>query len=104
MALVTAFPIAARGAHADSSAGPGAAGRQNAHAGGSSAPPRPPRAGERFLAVPPVGAAVVRKQDAKTPCFDWQCPAEPARPAAEVERARGVGGHLGAPGNDEGSN
>jgi hypothetical protein len=49
MALVTAFPVAARGSHADNSAGPGAAG-------------------------------------------------------AEVEGGRGMGGHLGAPGNDEGSN
>jgi hypothetical protein len=49
MALVTAFPVAPRGSHADNSAGPGAAG-------------------------------------------------------AEIEGGRGVGGHLGAPGNDEGSN
>jgi hypothetical protein len=64
MALVTAFPVAARGSHADNSAGPGAAGPHSAHAGGSSAPPQPPRAGKRILAVPPVGAAAVRKQEA----------------------------------------
>lgn len=64
MALVTAFPVAARGSHADNSAGPGVTGPHSAHALGSSAPSRPPRAGERFLAVPPVGAAVMRKQDA----------------------------------------
>jgi hypothetical protein len=34
MALVTAFPAAARGSHADNSAGPGAAGPRSAHAGG----------------------------------------------------------------------
>ena len=58
MALVTAFLVAARGSHADS-AGPGATGPHSAHGGGSSAPPQPPRAGERFLAV--------RKQDSKPP-------------------------------------
>ncbi|WP_433720759.1 hypothetical protein ACQP2Y_36730 [Actinoplanes sp. CA-051413] len=67
MALVTAFPVAARGSHAENSAGPGAADPHSAHAGGSSAPPQSPRAGEQFLAVPPVGAAAVRKKDAKTP-------------------------------------
>ena len=34
MALVTAFPVAARGSHADNSAGPAAAGPHSAHAGG----------------------------------------------------------------------
>ncbi|MBE1601987.1 hypothetical protein [Streptomyces stelliscabiei] len=48
-ALATAFPVAARGSHADNSAGPATAGPHSAHAGGSSAPPRPLRAGERFL-------------------------------------------------------
>ncbi|MEU8612002.1 hypothetical protein AB0C29_28850 [Actinoplanes sp. NPDC048791] len=43
---------------------PGAADPHSAHAGRSSAPPR---AGEQFLAVPLVGAAAVRKKDAKTP-------------------------------------
>ncbi len=33
MALVTAFPAAARGSHADNSARPGAAGPRSAHAG-----------------------------------------------------------------------
>jgi hypothetical protein len=43
-ALVTAFPVAARGSHADNadnSAGPAAADPHSAHAGGSSAPPQP---------------------------------------------------------------
>jgi hypothetical protein len=84
MALVTAFPVAANGSHADNSAGLGAAGPHSTHAGGSSAPPQPPRAGERFLAGPPVGAAVVRKQDAKTPGLGWQCSANGAA-GAEVE-------------------
>ncbi len=85
MALVTAFPVAARGSHADNSAGPGAAGPRSAHAGGSSAPPQPPRTGERFLAVPPVGAAAVRKQDAKPPGLGWRCFGEPGAAGAEVE-------------------
>jgi hypothetical protein len=85
MALVTAFPVAARGSHADNSAGPGAAGPHSAHAGGSSAPPQPPRAGERFLVVPPVGAAVVRKQDAKTRGLGWQCFGGTGAAGAEVE-------------------
>jgi hypothetical protein len=33
-ALATAFPVAARGSHADNSAGPAAAGPHSAHAGG----------------------------------------------------------------------
>jgi hypothetical protein len=85
MALVTVFPVAARGSHADNSAGPGPAGPYSAHAGGSSAPPRPPRAGERFLAVPPVGAAAVREQDAKTPGLGWQCFGGTGVAGAEVE-------------------
>lgn len=85
MALVTAFPVAARGSHADNSAGPGAAGPHSAHAGGSSAPPQPPRAGERFLVVPPVGAAVVRKQDAKTRGLGWQCFGGTGAAGAEVD-------------------
>ena len=93
MAPVTTFPVAARGSQADNSAGPGAAGPHSAHAGGSSAPPQPPRAGERFLAAPPVGAAVVRKQDAKTPGLGRRCF---GGNGAEVEGGRGVGGHLGA--------
>ena len=97
MALVTAFPVAARGSHADNSAGPGA------HAGGSSAPPQPPRAGERFLVVPP-GAAVVRKQDAKTRGLGWQCFGGTGAAGARSKGGRGVGGHLGAPGNNEGAN
>ncbi|MEO3842462.1 MULTISPECIES: hypothetical protein [unclassified Streptomyces] len=45
----TVFPVAARGSHADNSAGPTAAGPHSAHAGGSSVPPQPLRVGERFL-------------------------------------------------------
>ena len=129
IALTTAFAVvAACGSDADNSAAPPAAGPHSAHAGGSSAPPRPLRAGERFVelrmaeaytpappegggsdeyrchvidpgltktafltgsqfapenvaiahhaivyAVPPGGAAAVRKQDAKTPGLGWQC-------------------------------
>jgi len=79
MALVTAFPVAARGSHADNSAGP------SAHAGGSSAPPRPPRAGERFLAVPPVGAAALREQHAKIPGLGWPGFGRTGAAGAEVE-------------------
>ena len=85
MEPATAFPVAARGSHADNSAEPGAAGPHSAHAGGSSAPPQPPRAGERFLAVPPVGAAAVRKQDAKTLGLGWQCFGGTGAAGAEVE-------------------
>lgn len=50
MTLVTAFAaVAACGSDADDSAAPPAAGPHSVHAGGSSAPPRPLRAGERFL-------------------------------------------------------
>ncbi|GAA4465632.1 hypothetical protein GCM10023170_075280 [Phytohabitans houttuyneae] len=50
MALATAFAVvAACGSDADNSAGPAAAGSHSAHAGGSSAPPQPLRAGERFV-------------------------------------------------------
>ncbi|MGW3418134.1 hypothetical protein [Streptomyces phaeochromogenes] len=45
MAPATAFPVAACGSHADNSAAAAA----GPHAGGSSAPPQPLRAGERFL-------------------------------------------------------
>jgi hypothetical protein len=85
MALVTAFPGAARGSHGDNSAGPGAAGPHSAHVGGSSGPPQPPRAGERFLAVPPVGATAVREQDPKTPGLGWQCFGGTGVAGAEVE-------------------
>jgi len=86
MALVTALRVAARESHADNSAGPGAAGPHSAHAGGSTAPPQPPRAGERFLAVPPVGAAVVCKQDAKTPGLGRQCLGGTGAAGAEIGR------------------
>ncbi len=49
MALATAFAVAACGSYADTSAAPAAAGSHSAHAGGSSAPPQPLRAGERFV-------------------------------------------------------
>lgn len=49
MALATAFAVAACGSGADNSAVPAAAGSHSAHAGGSSAPPQPLRAGERFV-------------------------------------------------------
>jgi Copper type II ascorbate-dependent monooxygenase, C-terminal domain len=49
MALATAFAVVACGSNANNSAAPAAAGSHNAHAGGSSAPPQPLRAGERFL-------------------------------------------------------
>jgi hypothetical protein len=159
MALATAFPVAVCGSHTDKSAGPpAAAGPHSAHAGGSSAPPHPLRAGERFFdlgmpeaytpawpeggnsdehrcqvidpgltktaflsgtqfapgnvaiahhavvcAVPPGGAAAVREQDAKTPGLGWQCLGGTCVAGAEVEEGHGVGGHPGAPGNDEGS-
>ncbi|MEV7629208.1 monooxygenase [Actinoplanes sp. NPDC089786] len=48
MALATAFAVAACGSNADNSAAPATAGPHSAHAGGSSAPPQPLRAGERF--------------------------------------------------------
>lgn len=85
MALVTASPVAARGSHAGNSAGPGAAGPHSAHAGGSSAPPQPPRVGERFLVVPLLGAAVVRKQGARTRGLGWQCFGGTGAAGAEVE-------------------
>jgi hypothetical protein len=103
MALMTAFPVAARGSHADNSAGPGAAGPHSAHAGGSSASP-PPRAGKRLLAVPLVGAVAVCMQDTKTPGLGWPCFGGTGAGGAVVEGGCGVGGHLGAPGNDERSN
>ena len=54
-------------------------------------------------AVPPGGAAAVREQDAKTPLVSaGSVSAGPAWPAPRSKRGRGVGGHLGAPGNDEG--
>jgi hypothetical protein len=49
MALATVFAVAACGSDADNSAAPVVAGSHSAHAGGSSAPPQPLRAGERFL-------------------------------------------------------
>jgi len=50
MALATAFAVvAACGSDADNSAAPAAVGSHGAHAGGSSAPPPPLRAGERFV-------------------------------------------------------
>ena len=50
MTLVTAFAVvAACGSDADNRAAPAAAGPHSAHAGGSSAPPQPLRAGERFV-------------------------------------------------------
>jgi hypothetical protein len=141
MALATAFAVvAACGSDADNSAAPAAAGSHSAHAGGSSAPPQPLRAGERFLdlklaeaytpappegggtdeyrcqvidpgltkaqfltgtqfapenvaiahhaivyAVPPDRAALVRKQDAKTPGLGWQCFGGTGVPGADVE-------------------
>ncbi|MFD3378926.1 MULTISPECIES: hypothetical protein [unclassified Streptomyces] len=48
MALATAFAVTACGSDADNSAAPTATGSHSAHAGGSSAPPQPLRAGERF--------------------------------------------------------
>lgn len=54
-------------------------------------------------AVPSGGAAVVREQDAKTRGLGWQCFGGTGAAGVEVEGGRGVGGHLGAPGNDEGS-
>ena len=49
MALATAFAVVACGSDADNSAAPAAAGSHSAHAGESSAPPQPLRAGERFV-------------------------------------------------------
>jgi hypothetical protein len=52
MALAMGFAVAACGSDADNSAAPAAppaAGPHSMHAGGSSAPPQPLRAGERFL-------------------------------------------------------
>jgi hypothetical protein len=50
MVLATAFAfVAACGSDAGSSAAPPAAGSHRGHAGGSSAPPQPLRAGERFV-------------------------------------------------------
>ena len=145
MTLVTAFAaVAACGSDADNSAAPPAAGPHSAHAGGSSAPPQPLRAGERFLdlktaeaytptppegggtdeyrcqmidpgltktafltgtrfapenvviahhaivyAVPPGGAAAVRKQDAKVPGLGWQCFGRTGVAGAEVGRSGG---------------
>jgi hypothetical protein len=48
MALATALAVAACGSDTGNSAGPAAAGSHSAHVGGSSAPPLPLRAGERF--------------------------------------------------------
>jgi hypothetical protein len=76
----------------------------SAHADGSSAPPQPPRAGERLLA----GAAGRRCRGAQAgredPGVGWQFLGGTGADGAEVEGGRGVGGHLGAPDNDEGSN
>ncbi|RSM45010.1 monooxygenase [Actinoplanes sp. ATCC 53533] len=140
MALATAFVVVACGSDADNNAAPAAAGSHSAHAGGSSAPPQPLRAGERFVdlkmaeaytpappegggtdeyrcqvidpgltkaqfltgtqfapenvaiahhaivyAVPPDRAALVRKQDAKTPGPGWQCFGGTGVPGADVE-------------------
>jgi copper type II ascorbate-dependent monooxygenase-like protein len=49
VALATAFAVVACGSNADNSAAPAAAGSHSAHAGESSAPPQPLRAGERFV-------------------------------------------------------
>jgi hypothetical protein len=49
IALATVFAVAACGPAADNSAAPAASGSHSAHAGGSSAPPQPLRAGERFV-------------------------------------------------------
>jgi hypothetical protein len=50
MALATAFAaLAACDSDADNRSAPAAAGSHSAHAGGSSAPPQPLRAGERFV-------------------------------------------------------
>ncbi|HWO69042.1 MAG TPA: hypothetical protein VNO31_54330 [Umezawaea sp.] len=49
MALATAFAVVACGSDAKNSAAPAAAGSHSAHAGESSAPPQPLRAGERFV-------------------------------------------------------
>ena len=49
MTLATAFVVAACGSDAGNKAVPAAAGSHSAHGGGSSAPPQPLRAGERFV-------------------------------------------------------
>ena len=49
MALATAFAVAACSSDADNGAAPAAAGSHSAHGDGSSAPPQPLRAGERFV-------------------------------------------------------
>ncbi|MET8150167.1 monooxygenase [Actinoplanes sp. NPDC049668] len=157
MALVTAFAVvAACGSDADDSAAPAASGPHSAHAGGSSAPPQPLRAGERFVdlrmaeaytpappegggsdeyrcqaidpgltktafltgtqfapenvviahhaivyAVPPGGAAAVRKQDSKTPGLGWRCFGGTGVAGAEVEEGDAAWVDTWAPGATE---
>ncbi|WP_433302156.1 monooxygenase [Actinoplanes sp. CA-030573] len=155
MTLVTAFAVAACGSDADNRAAPTAAGPHGAHAGGSSAPPQPLRAGERFVnlrmaaaytpvppeggsdeyrcqvidpgltktafltgtqftpgnvaiahhaivyAVPPRGAAAVRKQDAKTPGAGWQCFGGTGVAGAQVEEGDAAWVDTWAPGATE---
>jgi hypothetical protein len=139
MALATTFAVVAACGSDAKSAAPAAAGSHSVHAGGSSAPSQPLRAGERFVdlkmaeaytpappeggtdeyrcqvidpnltkaafltgtrftpenvaiahhaivyAVPPGGAAAVRKHDAKTPGLGWQCFGGTGVAGAEVE-------------------
>ncbi|MFB9318243.1 monooxygenase [Cryptosporangium minutisporangium] len=156
MTLVAAFAaVTACGSDADNSASPPAAGPHSAHSGGSSGPPQPLRAGERFLdlkmaeaytptppeggtdeyrcqvidpgltkaefltgtqvmpenvaiahhaivyAVPPGGAAAVRKQDAKTPGLGWQCFGGTGVAGAEVEEGDAAWVDTWAPGATE---
>jgi hypothetical protein len=65
MALATTFAVvAACGSDADNSAAPTAAGSHGAHAGGSSAPPQPLRAGERFVNLTMAEAYTPRRRRA----------------------------------------
>jgi hypothetical protein len=63
-APATAFPVTARESHADNSAVATAVGPHSAHAGGSPAPPRPPRAGGRSLGPRRFEAARPRRRRA----------------------------------------
>jgi hypothetical protein len=95
MALVTAFPVAARGSHADNSAEPCAADPHSAHAGGVVSSTT---AAARRRAVP-RGAAGRRRRGAQAgreaPGLGWQCFGGTGAAGAEVEGGRGVGGHPG---------
>jgi len=112
MALATAFAVvAACSSDADQSPAPTATGSHSAHAGGSSAPPQPLRAGERFVELKMAEAYTVpgarsgpEKEAfltgtqvrpgnvaiAKTPGLGWQCFGGTGVAGADVEDDEGA--------------